>query len=183
MNKNNNQTKNRLTASVIAIVILSICLCITTYALVMVTVSEQNNYFQTGAVKINLNDGRAVIEEHEFLFEPGMTVNKEFFIENLSTWDVYYMIYFEDVQGGLADVLQVTIRDGNQVLFEGTPETLSRANVNVADDTLHINERRVLTISFHYPEEKGNETQNMTLSFDFCADAVQTKNNPKKIFD
>lgn len=73
-NKQEKHTAKKLAASVLAIIILSVCLYITTYALVMVSVSVPDNYFQTGSVGINLNNGKPVIEEHEFLFEPGMTV-------------------------------------------------------------------------------------------------------------
>lgn len=182
-NKKENHTSRKLTASVVAVIILSICLCITTYALVMVSVSVRDNYFKTGSIEINLNNGKPVIEEHEFLFEPGMTVTKDFFIQNESTWDVYYKIYFDDVKGGLATVLQITISDGDKVLFEGTAAELSETNVGAADDTLRLGEIRNLTISFHYPESAGNVTQDMSLTFKLCADAVQTKNNPDKLFD
>ena len=77
-----NKTVKKLTANVAAVIVLAICLCITTFALVYSTVAVDNNLFRTGVIKINLNDGKPVIEEHEFLFEPGMTVEKTFFIEN-----------------------------------------------------------------------------------------------------
>ena len=99
------KTAKRLTGGIIAIIILAVCLCITTFALVYASVSVENNLFHTGEVKINLNDGKPVIREHEFLFEPGMTVVKDFFIENDSTWDVYYRLYLDNVSGGLSDVL------------------------------------------------------------------------------
>ena len=134
-------------------------------------------------MKINLNNGEPVIREHEFLFEPGMTVEKEFFIENESTWDVYYRIYLDNVSGGLADVLTVTIRDGEKILYTGTASELTRQNVIAADDTLKIGQRRSLTVIFHYPEDKGNDTQNLDLTFTMCAEATQTKNNPNKLFD
>ena len=65
-----------MTGSIVLAVILSICLCMTTFALVYATVSVDNNIFNTGKVEINLNDGNPVISEHEFLFEPGMTVKR-----------------------------------------------------------------------------------------------------------
>ena len=99
------KTAKRLTGGIIAIIALAVCLCITTFALVYASVSVENNLFHTGEVKINLNDGKPVIREHEFLFEPGMTVVKDFFIENDSTWDVYYRLYLDNVTGGLSDVL------------------------------------------------------------------------------
>lgn len=178
-----NKTIKKLNFGIFSILFLSICLCITTFALIYATVSVDNNLFHTGAVKINLNDGKPVIEEHEYLFEPGMTVEKTFFIENQSTWDVYYKIYFENVSGGLADVLVVDILDGDRTLFTGKMSELTRANVGAADDVLLLNERRELTIRFYFPKEVGNSAQNLFLSFDLSADAVQTKNNPNRLFD
>ena len=99
------KTAKRLTGGIITIIVLAVCLCITTFALVYASVSVENNLFHTGEVKINLNDGKPVIQEHEFLFEPGMTVVKDFFVENDSTWDVYYRLYLDNVTGGLSDVL------------------------------------------------------------------------------
>ena len=75
MNKQK-QIRKKLTASVVTMVILAFGLCVTTFALVYSIVTVDNNRFQTGTVKINLNGGKPVIEDHEFLFEPGMTVEK-----------------------------------------------------------------------------------------------------------
>ena len=177
------KTAKKLTGSVAAIVVLAVCLCITTFALVYSTVAVDHNLFQTGTIKINLNDGKPVVEEHEFLFEPGMTVEKDFFLENQGTWDAYYKLYFENVEGGLADVLDVAIRDGDAVLFQGKVSDVTKEQVGAADDILRLKERRDLTISFHFPEETGNSGQNLYLSFDLKADAVQTKNNSNKLFD
>lgn len=179
----NKRTSRRLTLGVLTIVALTVCLCITTYALVMVSVSVPENYFKTGTIELNLNDGKPVIEAHEFLFEPGMTVTKAFFLENRSTWDVYYRLYLDEVRGGLATVLQITIANGDQLLYQGTAAELSKTNVTAANDTLKLGEKRDLTISFYYPQNAGNATQNLSLSFDFCAEAVQTKNNPDRLFD
>lgn len=176
------KTAKKLTGGIITIIVLAICLCITTFALVYESVSVEDNTFHTGEVSINLNDGKPVIREHEFLFEPGMTVKKDFFIENDSTWDVYYRLYLDEVSGGLADVLTVTIQDGDRVLYSGTANDLTRENVAAADDVLKIGQRRELTVVFHYPETAGNSTQNLDLTFTLCAEATQTKNNPDKLF-
>lgn len=181
--QNKSSTSKKLTASVTAVIVLAVCLCITTFALVWATVSVEGNLFHTGTVKINLNDGKPVIEEHEFLFEPGMTVKKDFFIENQSTWDVYYKLYFTDVEGGLADVLDITVKDGDKILYQGLAGDLTKEKVGAADDILKLNERRNLTVYFHFPEGAGNSTQNLVLTFSMKADAVQTKNNPGKLFD
>ncbi len=181
--KHKNRTFNRLTASFLMIVLLCVCLAVTTYALVMSIVTVEDNLFVTGTVKINLNDGKAVISEDEFLFEPGVTVKKDFFLKNESSCDVYYKLYFSNVSGDLANILDVTICDGETVLFKGTPQSLNRKAVSAADDVLHLNEQKDLQIYFHFPEEAGNEAQHCYLTFDFAADAVQTKNNTFKEFE
>lgn len=179
----NFKTANKLTGGIIMIIILSLCLSVTTFALVYASVSLENNLFHSGEVEINLNDGKPVIQEHEFLFEPGMTVKKDFFIENKSTLDVYYKLYLDNVVGGLKDVLNVTIKDGEKVLYSGSASQLSRQNVVAVNDTLKINQRKMLTIYFHFPESAGNEAQNLDLSFNLYGEATQTKNNPNKLFD
>ncbi len=181
MSKSN--TVRRLTASVIVIILLSLCLGITSFALVYEMVQVEDNLFQTGSVRINLNDGKAVIQAGEFLFEPGMTVKKEFFVANESSCEIYYKLYFQNVGGGLADVLQVEIRDGDSVLLRGTPAQLGQQQVMAFDHTLAVGQRKQLQIYFHFPQEIGNEAQGLTLSFDMAAQAVQTKNNPNKEFD
>ena len=176
------KSARRLSGGIAIIVLLTICLAVTTFALVHVSVQVENNVFHTGTVKINLNDGAPVIREEEFLFEPGMTVKKDFFIENDSTWDVFYRLYLDNVTGGLSDVLTVTIKDGDKILYTGTANELTKQNVIAADDTLKIGQRRNLTVVFHYPESSGNDTQNLDLTFTLCAEATQTKNNPNKLF-
>ena len=179
---NKSEAEKKLTRGIITAIILAVCLCITTFALVGEMLAVENSFFSTGMVKINLNDGKPIIEEHEFLFEPGMTVKKDFFIENQSTWDVYYKLYFDNVGGGLADVLEITVKDGDRTLYQGTAAELNREAVGAADDILRLKERRELTVYFYFPEEAGNSAQNLTLTFDMCADAVQTKYNPNKLF-
>ncbi len=177
------KTAKRLTASVALILLLGICLAVTTFALVYSMVSVEGNLFLTGTVQINLNDGKPVIKDSDFLFEPGMTVKKDFFVRNESTCDIYYRLYFQNVSGGLADVLEVKLCDGDKVLFAGTPAQLTKANAEAADVPLRINEIRELQLSFHFPEEAGNEAQGLFLNFDFAADAVQVKNNTNKEFE
>ncbi len=178
-----NKTAKKMTASVVIIILLCTCLAVTTFALVYSMVSVEDNLFQTGIVQINLNDRKPVISENEFLFEPGMTVKKNFFLQNEGTCDIYYKLYFQNVSGGLADVLEVQICNGDKVLFEGTPSELNRKAVSAADDILRLNERRDMQIYFHFPEEAGNEVQSLYLTFDFAVDAVQVKNNAGREFD
>lgn len=82
------RTAKKLSASIAAVVLLAVCLCVTTFALAYSLVSVDGNRFQTGSVQIDLNGGKPVITADEFRFEPGMTVEKPFYIENQGTWDV-----------------------------------------------------------------------------------------------
>ena len=162
------KTRSRLTGGIIAVIVLAVCLVVTTVALAYSIASVRDNTFATGGVRINLN-------------EPGMTVKKDFFIENDSTGTVYYRLYFAGVSGDLADVLEVTVKDGNKTLYSGTPTQLE--NTQAADDLLAVGQRRTLTMYFHFPEATGNSAQAKDLTFTLCADATQTKNNPQRLFD
>lgn len=95
----------------------------------------------------------------------------------------FYRLYLDNVTGGLSDVLTVTIKDGDKILYTGTANELTKQNVIAADDTLKIGQRRNLTVVFHYPESSGNDTQNHDLTFTLCAEATQTKNNPGRLFE
>ncbi len=110
-------TEQKLRGGMIMIVILSLCLVMTSYALMSVTLDIKNNRFFTGAVNINLNDGKTIISDENLLFEPGMLIEREFFIRNEDSDDapssgpVYYKIYFDydNESGILADMIEVTI--------------------------------------------------------------------------
>ena len=186
---NEKEVLKKLTTGVVIFIILCICLCITTFALVYAMVTVEDNVFETGFVAINLNDGEAVIDDAELFFEPGMTIKKEFFIENESSRPVYYRLYFNNLQGNLVKVLRVTIvdktdADNVKVLYgEKIADELRRFNVETVNDPLASGERRELEIIFHLGETENNDYQNSGMSFDLCADAVQADNNPDKEFN
>ncbi len=174
----------RLSISIITLVLLCLCLCITSFALGMAVYEVQNNVFQTGGIEIDLNGGKPVITADEFLFEPGMSVEKPFYIQNNGTWAVYYKLYFSGVSGALGDVLDVTILDdeGNTLVC-GKLSELTRDSVHALENELAVDQREELRVLFHFPENEGNELQGQFLTFELSAVAVQTKNNPDKEFD
>ena len=179
---NSEDSAGKLILSVIILIILLVTLSFVTFSLVYSIVSVDSNIFRTGSVSINLNDGAPVIEAEDSNFAPGMIIEEEFFIQNDSTYSVYYKLYFQNLEGDMADVLKVTIYKGDEILYEGAPSDLTKDKVKAANDELLINERRELRIVFVFPEEAGNLIDPV-LKFDLCADATQTKNNPEKIFD
>ena len=174
----------KLNISIATLVVLFLCLCVTAFALAYAMLRVDNNVFETGEIDIDLNGGKPVIEADEFLFEPGMTVEKSFYIKNNGTWAVYYKLYFSNVKGDLGDVLDVTIKnaEGN-VLLQGKLSKLKRHNVPVVEDELQVGELRDMTIIFHFPEDAKNTAQSDNVSFALSALAVQTKNNDGKEFE
>ena len=172
----------KLIFSVIILIILLVTLSFVTFTLVYSIVSVDNNIFRTGSVSIDLNGGEPIIEAEDSNFAPGMTIEETFYIQNDSSYSVYYKLYFRNLSGDMADVIDVTVYNGDEILYEGKPSDLVKDKVKAANDELKINERRELRIVFVFPEEAGNLIDSM-FTFDLCADATQTKNNPEKLFD
>ncbi len=172
----------RLSFNLVTIICLCLCLCVTSFALGYTVYRVEDNYFKTGSIDINLNNGQPIINDTKF--EPGMTVDRDFFIENKSTWSVYYKLYFEEVEGYLGDVLDITVMDKQGTVFlSGKLSDLTAENVPALEAELAEGQKQILTMRFHYPEEEGNEGQGQDLTFKVSAIAVQTKNNPEKEFN
>lgn len=176
--------KKRLTVSVIVLAILCCCLAVTSFALAYQVAKLENNSFQTGGIGIDLNGGQPVITADEYLFEPGMTVEKPFYIKNNGTWAVYYKLYFSQVSGSLGDVLDVTILDeDDNILLTGKLSELTQETIPAMESTLDSGQRQDLTICFYFPKDSGNTMQGEGLTFELSAVGVQTKNNPGKEFE
>ncbi len=183
MHKRNKQTISRLIRGSVFVVFLVVAFTITTYALVHHEVMVEENQFQTGVISIDMNEGAPLITKGEFLFRPGMTVEKEVCLENNSTCDVYYKLYFSDIIGELADIVTITIKNGEEVIYSGLLTEMTREKVEAADDVLKMGEVRYFTVLLHFSSEADNSMQAGTLSFTMNADAVQTRNNLDKQFD
>ena len=178
------QNKNRKSVikNIIVTVILIACFSIATFALASLNVVVKENTFSTGEVKININDGKSVINNDELHLEPGMTIKEDFFIENKGSVDAYYKLYLDNISGDLADVIEITIKDGNKILYSDTANNLTRQSVKAVNEILGSDQKKNLTIYLYYPENSGNEMQNNELVFTLCAEATQTKNNENKEF-
>ena len=99
------------------------------------------------------------------------------------TMDVYYRIYLENMDGGLAEMLEITIKDGRGVLYSGKAAGLIKEKAKALDRVLHVDETAWLSVAFYLPKDAGNIAQKTEMLFNICADAVQTKNNPDKLFE
>ncbi len=180
----NRNTSKKLTYSIVLVIILLICLSVTTYALAISSFRVlQGNRFGTGDVNIVL-EGLSAIEITQF--EPGMTVEREFTIRNMSSIGVFYKVYFENVSGSLANALDITIteKESGTVLYNGKAADFSYSNPNInVSDELSASEARILVIKYHFSEDSGNNFMGAELSFYISAKAVQSRNNADKSFD
>ena len=212
INNNNNLNMKKLMISIITIIIVTVCFLSTTFALIYDSVSVKDNYYQTGMVDVYISDLQKInkedindslpidsesndIELDDFIFEPGMTVVKSFYIENRSTCDVYYRLYLDELEGDLADAIKITIaiddgdedHDNDKVLYSDVASNLTKEHSTVADDILGVkdsdNGKRNYLIYFHYPSESNNSGQDKSLSFKLSVEATQTKNNTDKEFN
>ncbi len=172
----------RIRINIATIIVLAICLCITTFALVASTVVK-DNIFETGKIDIELTgedgtDNNKIIEGG-YLFEPGMTVVKPAYVTNKGTWAVYCKLYFKEIKGDLADILDVTIKDKNadKVLYTGKLSGFNKGKNVVDTSPIPVGTKKEYTVIFRYPEAEGNAGQGKTLEFTMDATAVQTKNN------
>jgi hypothetical protein len=172
----------RLRAKVLAGFAALCALGVLAYAAVMASVSVQKNFFSTGSVSVNLNGGNAILTGGELLLNPGETLEETFYIENTSTCEVYYRLYFTNVEGYLADVLQVSILDGEDTLFSGTATQLTRSSAAAGLTALAEGESRTLTMVVHCPLNNSNTANGQQLAFDLAADVVQASNNPNRLF-
>lgn len=174
------KVRRKLAGQLGIIAVLVVCLCVTTFALAYPSVTVGGNVFQMGKVQINLNDGESILQADHF--EPGATALGTFFVENQSSIPVHCRLYLENVSGDLAQVLDMTLKCGDEILYSGTPEAFTKEHAAVLETALAVKEKREFLIMVHYPESAGNTQKGTSLSFDITVDAVQTKNNPDKLF-
>ena len=174
----------KLQLNIVTLLLLCLGLCITSFAISYTIIKIENNTFQTGGIDIDLNGNAPIIPECQMA--PGMTVEKEFYIKNNGGWAVFYKLYFEEVKGDLADVLEITIYENGspeKVLLNGKISDLINADeLNIAGK-LEVGQKQNLIASFHFLENAGNEYEDAMLEFKMSAIAVQTKNNPNKDFE
>lgn len=170
--------KSLLTASC-----MILCLGFISMALSYTTFESLGNQFIYGSIAVNLNDGKAIVEDGVWM-DHGTTLTRDFFLQSEGSGDAYYKIYFTELDGGLARVLQVTLKnkDTSEVLYEGLAKDMTEDQVSAAQDILKAGERKNLEIQFYLPVPEQGERQGTEFCFTLEASAVQVKNNPEREF-
>ncbi len=177
------ETKKKAKRNAIAIAILVIMLAITTLALILSFVKVDKNDFETGTVKIQLNDGELVFDGRDSNIEPNDTIVKDFTIKNEGSAEAYYRLYLENISGDLDEALNFKIYEGKTLLYDGATKNLTKENPCQSDKILSQGETRKLTAIVNMDKESDNSYENNTMMFDITVDAVQSKNNPDKKFN
>jgi hypothetical protein len=179
---NEQNLKKKLTVMIATVVLLSLGLAITSFALASSIVSIRNNRFSMDmSVELMVNDGNPVVNVANMVYEPGGTYTSEFPITNLGTLDVWYRVYLTGVNGELRDDIIVTIKEEDgTVLCKGAMNQLTADKV--MKGSLAAGESKTLTIEFYFSSDADNSAQGQTVSFNIMADATQKKNNPDKDF-
>lgn len=179
---NEHNLKKQLTMMIVAVVLLSVGLTVTSFALASSIAQVRNNRFAMSmGVNLNINGDEPIVDMTDMLYEPGATYVSTFSIANLSAFDVWYRVYFTDVNGALKDYITVTIKEADgTVLCKGRMSELSADKVEVG--VLKAKEEKTLSIEFYFSSEAGNAAQGQTVSFNITANATQKQNNPDKDF-
>lgn len=176
------KNKKYVRSFILLIVLLSMFL-MTTYALLVASLTIYNNTFVTGEVKINFNDSKKVFDETDFRLSPGSSISKRMTIQNIGTGAVYYRLYMENVSGDLNDRLIFRIYGDNRLLKQTKASEFTRDNALIFDAPLEVNQTVTYVMEAYLPEDTENVYQNGVLHFDLIANAIQTKNNPNGIFE
>lgn len=175
---NEQKLKKKLNIMIVTVILLICGLTVTTFALVSSIVSIQNNRFSMSmGVELTINDGKPVVDVTDMVYEPGGTYQSEFPISNLGTFDVWYRVYFTNVDGELKDDITVTIKEKDgTVLCNGTMSELTSDKVAIS--SLAAGEEKTLYIEFYFSPDADNSAQGQTVSFNITANATQKQNNP-----
>jgi hypothetical protein len=144
--------------------------------------------------RIGDSQGTPLIDQKNF--EPGATFKRNFVVRNLLSGKddgVYCKVYLSGIDGVLAEVIQVTLTDyveadsaddlddldPSQIYYQGTLANMTRDGTETIYQLLEPGEDKKFSIWFYFPETIGNaynSSEEMSVSFDLCAEAVQSKN-------
>lgn len=149
---------------------------LSSYDLITYQQKEYSFKFLTGEMCINLNDGKPLIQEHEFLFMPGICCIKDFWIQNDSSWNVECGFYLSEIKGNF-DGLLITLKDNdNIIIYSGKVIEFTKDNISYYNKTINMGQRIRLSATFELPAETGSTYKNTNISFVLNCKALPIKN-------
>ena len=153
------------------------------WALLWAHADLPGNSFQTGEVKIDLNDGQPVFARGVDL-EPGRSLTEDFTLTNAGSADCYWRLHAAGVTSDLDDALMVDIVDkaSGTTLYSGSMTGLRSPQACKGADVLPVGQSIVLTAIVRMASHAGNDYQGTDVSFDLVADATQARNNAGRDF-
>lgn len=174
----------------IAAVALCVLLAATAYAFGYLFAEVRDNYFHTGTVDVDIafapaGDGSIDLFNPNVRYEPGMTVRGDFVVTNNSTdtEGIWCRLYFSDLGGPLADVMEAKLYEGDTLLCSGPVREWKSPRFMPEPFLLAEKAEKRLTLELHYPELAGNETQGDTMTFALSVTATQRTANPGGQFE
>ncbi len=172
-----NRIFNKKTAPIFITAILTIT------AIILFSCSlNRVGFFRANKVEISFNDGKSLMESPAVL-SPGETWSKHTFIENTGKSSVYYRFYLIDMEGDLKYDVQLCVMLNGNVCFEGLATDFNVKNAVVGEDVLSKGEKADILIVVFLSDDNSVNDKSVNFSFDIKVDAVQSKNNPKKVFN
>jgi len=176
-------TKKKIYLNMASIITLFSLLAVITYALFYFTLTIEDNFFETGFVKINFNNGERVFDENDLALAPGDSIKKPMTIKNIGTGSIYYRIFLENVDGNLKDAIVFNIYDEGVLVKTVVTADFTFDNAFVSDVSLDVDEQKDYMVEAVMSSDAGNNYRDNYITFDFIARAVQSKNNPDKEFE
>lgn len=168
------QTKKKIAVSAFAA--LALVLVAVGVAVAMFWAHERlpENRFAAGTVEIALEGGFDSAN-----IELGHTVVEDFTVTNKGGADAYWRLRFDNLQGALADALDVTVIDESGVqVYRGSAVDLDSGRAFAqGSQVLGSGQSATFTVQVHMREAAGNAYQGADVTFDVVVDAVQSKNN------
>ena len=133
--------------------------------------------FQTGEVKIDLNEGEPIFDDNALDIEPNKKVIADFTVKNIGEVDCYYKVYLENIDGKIADNVVFDIYDSKNNLIK-TVNVIDFTSANSIDlkTILTPQEEVSFTINAYLPSDSGNAYQTGKITFDVVAEGIQSKN-------
>lgn len=138
-------------------------------------------FFRSNKVEISFNEGTSLMESPASL-SPGETWSKHTSIENTGKSSIYYRFYLDKLDGQLKDYIELCVMLNGNVCFEGLATEFNVKNAVVGEEALSKGEKVDILIVVFLSDDTVINDENAGFSFDIKVDAVQSKNNPDKIF-